>query len=38
MKCNKCHEGNCDEELDFHVGTHYLDSEIDKFLKEVEKQ
>jgi len=25
MKCNLCHQGFCDEELDFHIGEYYLD-------------
>ena len=27
IKCNCCHLGLCDPELDFHVGTHYIEDE-----------
>ncbi len=26
MKCNLCHQGFCDEVLDFHIGEYYLNS------------
>ena len=25
MKCNKCDEGNCEEQTDFHCGAYYLE-------------
>jgi hypothetical protein len=25
VKCNLCHLGKCDEELNYHVGTHFIE-------------
>ena len=26
-KCNMCYKGECDEELDFHVGAYYIEND-----------